>query len=112
MWSSLHGILLQKLQSETWNVPPHVVREDDQFPIGSANLNSAPIREWSANLNYVIAGVEFEPFAENRDDVKAARIPNFDRHLLLRLTCLPFSFWNLCLPSKPDEFIVAIEVKP
>jgi hypothetical protein len=57
MWSSLHGILLEKLQCECCSVRPHAVSMDSHSSIGSPNLNSAAICEWSSNLSSLIGGL-------------------------------------------------------
>jgi hypothetical protein len=59
-----------------------------------------------------MAGVEFESFGENPDEVKAARIPNYFKHDFFRLDRLPLSFGNLLVRSKPDELKVYIETEP
>jgi hypothetical protein len=112
MWPSLHGILFQKLQSEFCSVRPRVVRMHDQFPIGSPNMNSTPIRKWSENLNCVRGGLEFEPFGENPEYVKAPLIANYRKDHVFRLNRLPFTFWNRFLRSKSDAFMLGIEVEP
>jgi hypothetical protein len=80
MGSSLHGILLQKLQCAFCHVRRRAVAMDHQFPISAHNLNSTPISKWSSNLDYAIHGVQFDHFGENSDQVKADRIPNYWTH--------------------------------
>jgi hypothetical protein len=64
------------------------------------------------NLSYIKARVDFEPFWQDIDQVKAAAILNYRKHHFFRLNRAPLSFGNLPVRLKPYEFMVCIELGP
>jgi hypothetical protein len=71
-----------------------------QFSIRAPNLSSSPIGEQTKDLNNVMVHIEFEPFQQNIDEMKATGSPNYHQHYFIRLNNMSLLFRNLFVPPE------------
>jgi hypothetical protein len=68
-------------------VRARVTGMNDQLSIICPDLIPAPFCQWQGYFGYGTNGLEFAPFVENIDNVKAGRISHYCQHHFLRLNC-------------------------
>jgi hypothetical protein len=108
MCGSPHDIGGHKVQHHPRSVRAHAIDMDDQFSIRLPNLGVSPIREWTKDLNTIIAFIEFEPYWETIDEMEATGIPDYRKHRFFGLDSLSLAFRNPSVWPKPDQLVARL----